>query len=249
MADPTRPTDTEGGVLPSNLIVNEAHTVTSVNSRPWRILVPLFTPFYLRDVKLEHVDDQGVVTELHEGPDYYPCFRYMDADRKTSYPVYAGFEIVDERLTGYFRVTYRCLGDDWVPDREYIFGKLQELIYNRRTVWWDQITNVQQLFPVTDHPTPAEEISGYQEILRKMDDIALAVLQAGGQFPASTIAHTLVKGNAHDMTASDINLGNVKNYPVATDAEVVNQTVTVGPDGKIVEKYITLRQALQLLGR
>lgn len=240
--DPTRPTDTEGGILTSNYITREAHTVSSVNSKPYRILIPTYAPFYLRDLKLVHKAQDGTERELVERVDFNVVLRYMDADRKTSYPTYAGLEILEDHLSGTFYVDYRMLGDDWVPDRDYVYNRMLETIFNPRVVWWDQITNVQQLFPVTDHPTAAEEIQGHQAILEALQKIEQAVLTAAGQFPATTIAHTLLKGNPHETTKEDLGLGLVRNLKTATDAEVLLAEPERDTNGIEVEKYITHRQ-------
>lgn len=243
MATPLRPTDTEGGILESNHIQAEMHTVTSVNSKPYRILIPIYAPFYVRDFELTHISSTGERTPLTEHTDYNFVLRYMDPDRKTGFPVYGGVEVLNEHLTGHFEISYRMLGDEWVPDRDYIYTQMLETIFNPRVVWWDQLTNVQQLFPPTDHPTHADEISGHKDLLAKLEQLAQAVLQAAGQYPASVLGHVVERGNPHGLVASDIDLGKVKNYPVATDSEVVTGNFETDEAGNEIEKYITHRQA------
>lgn len=241
MPTPVPPLDLTG-VAASNLIQNEIHAVSEVNAATYRIIIPVLAPFYLHNLALEHVDQGGTVTPLNEGVDYYLVLPYMAATRSTGQQIYGGISIINEYANGTIRlVSYQTLGGLWCADAAYVYGKLLLSQFNKRTTWWDSITNVQQLFPATDHATPMDQVVGHLEMIAKMEEIRAAILSTPNVTPGLFAAHLLqTTGNPHGVTKEEVGLGNVQDYPQATDAEVLAHAH--------VDKTVTLRQILLLLG-
>lgn len=240
MPQVTYPLDTTGEAV-TNLVKQELHTLTSINSAPYRALIPEFAPFYLNNLLVEHIEEDGTVNPLTIHENFNEVFPWMDASRKTRQHLYGGILLTDLSLSGTIRLTYQTIGDKWCVDRDYVYNVLLSKVYNPRIVWWDQITNVHDWFPVIDHPTEAEDITGIERMIEELGNITRAILEGTDKTPASFVAHMTEIGNVHSMTASDINLGQVQNLPLATDEEVLNRIP--------VTKYVTLRQVLMLLNQ
>ena len=238
MADPTYPLDTTG-TASSNLVTGERHTLTEINSATQRILIPTFSPFYLRNFVLGHVATDGTLTPMVEGSDYYFVLPYMVASRSVGQPVYGGIAINTLLTQGSVELTYQTLGGPWCADVAYVYERLLEAVYNARTTWWDTLTNVQDVFPPTAHSLPVSDIDGITDLIEKMEAIRLAILENPSTIPPALLAHVLATGNPHGLTKVDIGLSNVQNLEYATDEEVLAKAS--------LDKVVTLRQILLLL--
>lgn len=226
------------GRAAANLVTGELHTITEVNAAPYRILIPTFAPFYSYNLKVEHVDLNGVVKELVEGSDFYLALPYTDATRSTGKAVYGGIPIINQFADGAIRLQYQTVGDPWCADVDYVYARLIEAIYNPRTTWWDTLTNVQDNFPPLEHDHSIDDLYNVTVLFAKLEGIRDAILQAPNNVPGSYIAHMLDK-SIHPSTPEDLGLGPAAKMAMATDAEVIAKDH--------VDKIITLRQVLLLL--
>lgn len=235
------PFDTTG-TAESNLIRDELHTLTEVNAAPQRILIPKAAPFYLNNLLAEHISQQGVATPLTEGVDFYCALPYVAASRSVGKPVFGGFAMISDLPQGTIRLTrYQTVGGPWVANRDYVYEQLLATVYNKRTAWWDSLTNVQQLFPPTDHEQPVDDVEGHEAMLVALGKIEQALLANPGNLAGLIAAHIQNIGNPHQVTKNDVGLADVANFPMATDQEVVERAN--------VDKYITLRQLLLLINQ
>ena len=230
------------GSAATNLVTGELRTLTEVNAAPYRILIPSHAPFYLNNLLLEHINEQGIATPMTEGVDYYPVLPYMAASRSIGQPIYGGLSIISTLPQGIMRVQYQTLGGTWTADADYVYEQLLSSVYNNRTTWWDRLTNVQDLFPPMDHEHVADDIEGHQALLAKLDTIREAILNQPTTVPDLLLkfqAHIAEEGNVHKLHKNDIDLGHVENLPFATDQEVLEL--------KEENRYISLRQVVLLL--
>lgn len=226
--------------LESNFIKNEYHTVTAVNAAPYRILIPELAPFYVNNLKVEHIDALGVRKTLDEGVDYYLALPYVGATRSTGKAVYGGIPIITSLAAGTIALEYRIVGGPWTADRDYVYAALLETVYNPRVTWWEKLTNVQAVFPPTDHDQSLDDVEGTDAILGVLGGIREAILQAPQMAPARYLEHLLAQGNPHNMTPDDLNLGNASAKDVATDEQVFLKEDS--------SNLVTLGQVLRLIG-
>jgi len=231
------PLDTTG-LSPANLVTNEAHTLTEVNSSTYRIIIPTYSPFYLDNFELKHIDDLGNPTILAPDVDYYLCLPYLGASRSIGKILYGGISINNEFVNGILMLSYQTLGGDWVSDPNYVIARLAEMTYNPKTTVWDVVTDKPNLFPPINHDQNADYVFGYQELINSINNLVNAVA-AGPSQTLPIIQHMLLSNNPHGTTASQVGLGNVVNLPLATDPEVS----TSSP----VDKYVTLRQLVNFM--
>lgn len=224
------------GLSPGNKILDEVHVLTEVNAATYRIVIPVCAPFYLDNFVLKHVDGTGVETVLQPDMDYYFCLPYMGASRSVGKMIYGAVTINTQLLDGLLKVTYQTLGGEWVADPEYVRTRIAEMVYNPRTTVWDVVTNKPNQFPPGQHQQDFDTVYGQRELVEAVN--ALAAQIANGTNPnVPIIRHLVDLQNPHQVDKTQVGLGNVSNFPVASDQEVIDQAH--------VEKYVTLRQLLE----
>lgn len=237
------PLDTTG-LLASNLVTAEIHTLTEINAAPYRILIPTFAPFYLDNFNLTYENSLGEIINLIPDVDFFHCLPYLGASRSTGKMVYGGLTINNSLIEGTLRITYQTIGGDWTADSNYVRERLIERIYNPRTTVWDVVTNKPNQFPPTVHGQPSDTIYGQLELINSIDRIVAAIGDQTTAAPSnnsmSAALHPLRRDNPHEVTKTQLGLGLVENYETATQAEI---------DANLpVDKYILHSQALQMSG-
>jgi phage-related tail fiber protein len=234
------PLDTTG-LSPGNLVTSEVHTLTEINSAPYRILIPVFAPFYLDNFILTHTDTIGNVTTLIADVDYYHCLPYIGASRSTGKMLYGGLTINNSLIEGTLRATYQTVGGDWTADAGYVRERLIEYVYNPRLTLWDVVTDKPNQFPPTPHTQPSDTVFGQQALIEAIDRIATTIATppaAPSNNPVSASLHPARTDNPHYVTKAQIGLGLVENRAIATDLEVSSLTPS--------DKYVTLSQVIAM---
>lgn len=235
----TYPLDTTG-LSPGNLIINELHTLTEVNSNTYRVILPFFSPFYLDNFTLTHIAEDGSSHLLVPDVDYIFCLPFIGATRSIGKMLYGGVSINTDLIDGVLSVNYQTLGDKWVADKNYVLERLAELVYNPRIVTWDCVTNVQDTFPPTIHSVDIDNIYGQDKVLDALGNIVTAIT-VPPTTPQALLSHLLDDNNPHVVTKEQIGLGLIQNLSLATSDDI---------DGlNNVNKYITLDQLVTILRR
>lgn len=229
------PLDTTG-LASTNLVEAEIHTLTEINDFTHRIIIPTFAPFYLDNLVIEHISALNIVTTLTKDTDYVVCLIYESASRSIGKMLYGGISINTELLNGTLRVTYQTLGGDWTADAQYVLETIAESNYNPRITIWDIVTNKPNQFPPTNHDNTIDTTYGYQELLDKFQEL-IDTIANNPNTSTPLIAH-LTAINPHGIDKVLAGLGNVENYPIATDQEVM--------DKDPLDKYVSLRQIVSL---
>jgi hypothetical protein len=203
------------GSLPANLVVDELHTLTEVNTVAYRIIIPEFAPFYTNNLAVVYNDGINGDVTLTEGTDYVLCLPYLAASRSIGAMVYGGISFNFTAPNGTIKVTYQTIGGSWIADPNYVYEKLIDIAYNPRVTVWDVLTNVQQIFPPINHDQSVDYVYDSGDIILKMQEIADAILNrpqhifnVGVGFDPDRIiisdgTGSITTGN---LTVSDINL-------------------------------------------
>lgn len=221
------------GLAQTNLIPDEPQILTETNDDTYRIIIPDFAPFYQDNFALVHYEGDGASRPLINGIDYTLVMPYVSASRSIGKNLFGAVAMNTKLVQGHLGVTYRCLGGPWVADKNWVLEQLIQKIYNPRVVFWDQITNVQQTFPPVNHSQDYDTIYGQRAVIDSINNVIAAIL--AGPNPGSQFAtHPLIKGNPHGMVPADIDLGNVPNLPLATQADIAAAAS--------VEKFVSLKQ-------
>ena len=226
------------GLAATNLVTDEQHTLTSVNSTTYRLIIPKFAPFHVNNFEMVHITMDGVETPLQEAIDFNFVFLYLGASRSIGTVVYGGITLLNELTDGYIKIKrYQTLGGEWCCDQQYVLGMLADIVFNPRTVPWEKLTNVQQVFPPINHDQAMDWIKGHDDLIQAINGLADPIVN-GGQLREQNLS-LLIRNMV--MTADQVGLGNVQNLPLATQNEVDN----ILP----VNKYITLSQAIGLVNQ
>lgn len=232
------PLDTTG-LAATNKVADEPHVLTEVNSASYRILVLDFAPFYQDNFALVYVDQLGNERPMDKDVDFFFTLPYIGASRVINKMVYGAVAIADGITNGSLKVTYQTLGGDYVADVQKAREELVEYAYNPRSVSWDVFVNKPDQFPPLPHTQPLEDFMGMDEVVAELQDIEAAIL--AGPNPGNEVVHHFTDtNNPHETDKAQVGLGDVVNLPMATDEEVTSRNP--------VDKYVTLRQILLLIG-
>lgn len=239
MPNVSYPLDTTG-ISPDNLVQNELHTVTEVNDVTYNLLVPVFAPFYLDNQELVHVAQDGTERTLIPDVDYYASLPYLAASNSIGKMLYGAWSINTRFAEGTIKVQYQTLGDKWTADANYVLEVLTAKAYNPRTVVWDVLTNVQDLFPPINHDQNLQYVYDSGDFVEKLNRIAGAILQGGsGGSGLGYVNHFDNKDNPHETNKEQVGLSNVDNYATLTEAEVLGGTTDI-------DKHVLLSQLFRL---
>lgn len=227
------------GQKTTNLVKGEQHAVTEANYRDYYFIVPTFAPFFTSNFKLIHQAEDGTTRELDEGVDYMFTLQYLGASRSIGIPVYGGISLSNLITAGTVSLEYQTIGGMWCADAAYVLERLAEKNYNPRTTAWDNLTNVQETFPPVNHNLDFDYVMGQGELIAQLALMTSAIASGTGTLPF--IKHLMNFDNPHKVTKAQVELSDVENYPMATDAEVLAENP--------VKKYVTLDQVISILKR
>lgn len=229
----TYPLDTTG-LNPACLVTDELHTLTEVNANPYRLIVPTFAPFYLDHLEVEHIDNLGQVTPLVEGVHFGLCLIYLAGSRSIGKMLHGAISINTNFPNGTINLKkYQTLGGSWTADPNYVLTALAAQVYNPRVTAWDNITDVQAIFPPINHDQNLDYVFGYQDLITAIQGI-VAQIAAGPNQSLPFIRHLM-----DVQSPSHVGLDLVQNIASATDLEATMPLA--------VDKHVTLRQLLQII--
>lgn len=222
------PTFDPTGILPANFVTSEVHTITPDSDIDYHIIVPIFTPFFSTGLDIVYKqNDTAAARTLVEGIDYTLSYQFLGASRGCAKAVYGGISLINPILAGKFTLNYHTLGGEWCVNLSEINEILANRIKNPRVTSWEQIVQLPNLFPVVDHLWNLQDLVGASEVVRSIDGISTAIKENVLSFTDTiTGIHYLDKDNPHEVTKSQVGLGDVMNYGVASDIEATNPNVT-----------------------
>lgn len=169
------------GQNPNNLIVDELHSITEANFRDYYFIVPIKAPFFIDNFILKFINILGEETILQEGLHFNFALPFKGATRSIGKNIYGAIVLVNPNITGSVSVTYQTLGGPWIADQLLVLNTLAEKAYNLRMVLWDEVTNVQQVFPPINHNDSYEMVYGQEAVISGLDRITQAIVQGQSQ--------------------------------------------------------------------
>ena len=225
------------GTNPLNRITGEDHVLTAVNSPEFQVIIPNFAPFYANGTQaLIFKQTDGTLRELKEGMDYHLCYYFADASRSLNMPIYGGFNIINRALSGTVTAVYRTIGGAWVASPDQIIKALSDRLLNPRLVYWEQVINAPQKFPVIDHALDVEDLTNLAQV---RDAILLVATKIAEKVVGAPIAH--VEDYIFDRAL--LGIGKTPNAPFCTDDEAkIGESIKtfLNPRGGrlLVEEYL-----------
>lgn len=165
------------GESPENRIINELHPITEANYKHYYFIVPKFAPYFAKNIVIKLREPDGSLKILDENIDYYLVMPFTGASRSLGLPLYGGVVFNLNYRSGIVEVDYNTLGGEWVADSNYVLNFLATKAYNPRSIYWDQVTNIQNTFPPNLHNVDYDDITGQGEIIKAISDIEKAITQ------------------------------------------------------------------------
>lgn len=165
------------GNLASNLIVDEAHPLNTVNGVEYQYMVPRNAPFY--DASMVVVDEtSGSI--LTRGVDYELGWTFEAGLDEIGVGLSGAVYLLDQNRTGTFKIRYQTLGGDFVTATTRAIADGLRTLNDLTLVKWDDIApaTIPATFPPTPHTQPVTDVEAVQEIIDSLVNITNAMLTA-----------------------------------------------------------------------
>jgi len=208
------------GTLASNKITGEQQILTAQNFRDYKFIIPKLAPYFYDSLVITFRDQNNNVIPLVENVDWYPTHWFISASRACAKPIYGSITFLNTSLAGVVTLSYQTLGGIWNIDEALMDQILNDKLRNPRTTSWDSVSEMPINFPVIDHPWDLVDMVGMSEVVEALDGIRNAILDPGGG-GGDLQAHLQNFSNPHKVTAAQVNLGSVANYPPASQPQAI----------------------------
>lgn len=219
------------GQLPANKVVDEGIVIIPPRDiKDWSYVCPRAAPFFADSLVVKNGKGSGART-LIENVDYRIVFDFVSASVHLKRRICCGIALLNPQYSGTIYVTYQALGGEFTMSD---FTILEEIVRNRyKTVHiaYEQIINLPEGFAPTWHEHKVKDMVAMSAVVEKLKAIEEALLarEAGSWDQLDRlINHHINSTQAH--VPANVGLGNVKNYGIATRADV-----TAGR----ADKYVT----------
>lgn len=228
------------GLLVSNLVGPERKTPATSAFQDYKFIVPDAAPFFKNSMVVTAYPSGTV---LVAGIDYFFTHEYYDATVSTAAPVYGSISFFNNGYNGQVNMSYQTVGGAWVLSTTSQLDALYNALLNPRVVYWDQVVNYPNTFPVINHGVNLADLKTSDDVINSINGITQALQQRAAQ--ASTYA------SAQEAMAGIIN--NKQMSPLTTALVVNNAILNSGVNASIQTAFLvninaTSQLALDLFG-
>lgn len=239
------------GKSPTNLVINEPHTIGSTKERAF---VPNCGPFYTDSVVVTRADTGEVLRPVDQ---YLLLQPYQEASIRTGLDVCSVVYVTDQTVGDEVLITYQVVGGEFSWSVYALQEMLEALDLDERPVHWGDIIGKPALYPPTPHLHDLGDTYGWEYIGEQLEYIRVAILQGDAAshdelrqqfqylidqvqaqidgFQSQLNQHVNDTSNPHQVTAAQVGLGLVQNFGIATNAEAQAATV----NNKYMTPYLT----------
>lgn len=243
----------------TNRVIDEPHEITTQASR---FFVPQGGPFFALGLQLK----DSANNLLRPGDDYLALHLDFDATRATGKEVDSIIYVKNPAIAGTVQLTCHYVGGEYSATTDALEQILSDLVVGGGDQFvWGNVLNKPVQYPPVAHQHHIRNLFGTDEMVTVLEGIRKAILEGDGgtlnaifqyldqkhqqhvdslpgvyatQAAVQAALNTHVDAtNAHPKSA--VGLGNVDNYPTATQAEAQN--------GTVVDKFVTLRRLIERL--
>lgn len=227
------------GVSPDNLIVGEQHTLVN---RTVRAFAPLYGAFFTESVILRDRSNNAV---LAKGTQWRATELYEFPTGRWGKEICGIILVIDPSVSNDVEIQYQALGGEYSTNVDAIIQMFNEAMLDRPVAWPD-IFGKPDAFNPAAHFHDAGDIYGFEYVVNAIERLRQAVLTGDvashedilryidrqdneiadslSTANSALSAHTGNFSNPHQTTKSQVGLGSVENYPVASQAEAVTGT-------------------------
>ena len=206
------PFDPHGNAT-TNLINNELQALQSPGPEDYYFIIPQAAPFFVSSLTVRNHADNST---YQEGVDYVIGHYFVEAMNKTGRAIAGSIRFLRHDIAGVVSLTYQTVGGEWGFDDTAVLKELSNKAVNPLVRAWGQIDPLPYSFPPIAHDQSVDDLIGFEDVTDALDRIVTAVNNAA---TAAASAHETDLTNPHNVTKTQVGLGEVNNYAVATEAE------------------------------
>lgn len=237
------------GQADSNLISNEQ--VTLAASR-FRVFSPLYAPFFKKNLKI--IDAANGMTLIDSQYSCKCLVASASAIAGIGSEVYSIIVITDDSVSSNIAVDYQTVGGAFTTGYDSILAMINNLltssqISNNDPIDWSIVENLPVGFPENLHLHALGDTAGWEFLATALEKLRMAILlgdQLSKSFVLSYIDQAIAEAlsmrtqiaapgspfgnhvsstdNPHNVTPTQVDLGNVQNFGVATMLEAYSGT-------------------------
>ena len=175
----TYPLDTTG-TASSNLLIGESHSALESTFKNLNYIIPACAPFYGSSLVVQRVSLTTGTTNLVLNQDYNLAMIYLAATDSVGIAIYGGIVLLGNyQSTDIIKITYQTLGGTWVANVPQVLQNIIDSTFNPQIMSWDQVTNVQQTFPPTNHTNTMDLTYGLDSLLTSINALSTTVANKG----------------------------------------------------------------------
>ena len=214
------------GMLTSNLIVEEQQTLTMYNGPRKQLIIPSYAPFFGESLIVQYYDASAKLCTAVKDIDYNLFSELENVSSVCQTPVYSGISFSNLNITGTILLTYQTIGGNFVHSAQESIMALFNYFVNPKNVLWDNIVDRPNNFPVNKHNLNVQNDSnGYSGLITAITNLSIAIgINVTESDVNDILAHKTNTNNPHNVTASQLGLGNVQNYPVAMGSQITDKS-------------------------
>lgn len=223
------------GTSPDNLVVGEEH---QLSNRTVRCVAPTYGGFFAESMI---VKDAATNLPLVKGTDYYFGELFEFPTGRYGKEIFGIVVITKPGVTKVI-LQYQALGGDYSYSMDAIIAMIDNLNLGERPVEWGSIIGRPALFEPASHLHDLGDVYGFEyvvsaiiqlrnailqgdvashdEIYRYIDRLSAEQSEAIAKVSNDLAAHVARTDNPHNTTKSQVGLGNVQNYAVATQTQM-----------------------------
>lgn len=206
------------GLLPSNKIKDEEHTLSAINGADRQMIVPILAPFFGESLVVKYYDASVAPKTAILHLDYVPVCEFQQLSAMCQTPVYGAVGFLNSSIEGRVVITYQTIGGDFVIDRNKLYRELATQIANPRQIDMSAVVDLPAYLPVDAHEhdfnTDLVGLSSAVTLLGEVSEIS--VIKQTPIDVGYMEAHVTERGNVHNVQPAQVGLGNVNNFPPAT---------------------------------
>lgn len=225
----------KSGRSPTNKVVGE---IREINQTRERAFVPFAGPFY--------ADETFVITNVATGKplkpvdDYILCQPFQQASLRTGKDVECVVWIkTPVPIT--VRIDYQVVGGEYSWNIDALLELIAEINLDNRPVAWGSVLGKPTAYPPAPHIHDIGDTYGWEYVVYQLEAIRNAIL-VGDEASHDELraqmrsmraelealiaglddrltAHVNDKSNPHETTKAQVGLGDVENFPIASEAE------------------------------
>jgi hypothetical protein len=201
-----------------NKIINETKSVSLAPGLSHLFIIPVDGPYYAESLFVKYTPATGEPRVMLPDVDYYPVFPYNEATRKINAPIFAGIEFIDLTLNGSVTYAYQTMGGVYNTDSGTIASLEAGFTGDPRFTAWETVVTLPAV-PVITHPWTIANVDDISNAVTELEKVGL-VVHLRPKFLPQPGQQVFIP------TAEEIGLGNVPNYPVATNDQALAGTET-----------------------